>query len=248
MGYADQADHYTHFGYEMVALTPRCAVDLGYDVPEEDLSRAYIEVSGRKGFGVKADDLIDKLIAAVQPLVDEKQAASPEAERRQIAMQIAIGALRYFMLKYTRNSVIAFDFKDALSFEGETGPYIQYAAVRIRNIFRKGGTSPEAALAGLAESGTNLSGDENEDIWALWLRAGRFSLVLDQCIAASEPAYLAKHAFQLAQEFATFYHNHPVLKEEDPARKTFLLATAAVTLRELVRSLALLGIESPEAM
>jgi arginyl-tRNA synthetase len=251
MGFEEQADHYTHFGYEMVALTPRCAVDLGYDVPEEDLGRAYIEVSGRKGFGVKADDLIDKLIAAVQPLVDEKQSASPEPVRRQIATQIAIGALRYFMLKYTRNSVIAFDFKDALSFEGETGPYIQYAVVRIRNIFRKGGTTPEAALAELAvlaELGTHLSGDDNEDIWALWLRAGRFSLVLDQCIDASEPAYLAKHAFQLAQEFANFYHKHHIINEEDPARKTFLLATAAVTLRELVRSLTLLGIESPEAM
>src|SRR5208337_1728140 len=103
MGHAKEADHYTHFSYEMVALTPRCAIDLGYDVPEEDLSRAYIEVSGRKGFGVKADDLIDTLIATVQPLVDEKQASNPEPVRQQIARQIAIGALRYFMLKYTRN-------------------------------------------------------------------------------------------------------------------------------------------------
>ncbi len=254
MGHAAEADHYTHFSYEMVALTPRCAEELGYTVSEEDKKKTYIEVSGRKGFGVKADDLIDKLIAAVQPLVDEKQAASAEPVRRRIATQIAIGALRYFMLKYTRNSVIAFDFKDALSFEGETGPYIQYAAVRIRNIFRKGGTSSEAELAKfakLAESGNQqawLSGEENEDIWSLWLRAGRFSLILDQCIAASEPAYLAKHAFQLAQEFATFYHNHHILTEEDASKKTFLLATAAITLRELIRALALLGIESPEAM
>ena len=93
-----------------------------------------------------------------------------------------------------------------------------------------------------------LSGEENEDIWSLWLRAGRFSLILDQCIAASEPAYLAKHAFQLAQEFATFYHNHHILTEEDAGKKAFLLATAAITLRELVKALALLGIESPEAM
>lgn len=263
MGHTKEADHYTHFGYEMVALTPRCAVELGYEVADEDLGRPYIEVSGRKGFGVKADDLIDKLIATVQPLVDEKQAASPEPVRQQIATQIAFGALRYFMLKYTRNSVIAFDFKDALSFEGETGPYIQYAVVRIRNIFRKGGTTAEEVLEYFAKTASQqvsvsasqppglakfLSGEENEDIWALWLRAGRFSLVLDQCIAASEPAYLAKHAFQLAQEFANFYHKHHILTEEDPARKTFLLATAAVTLRELVRSLALLGIESPEAM
>ncbi len=253
MGYNEQADHYTHFSYEMVALTPRCAVDLGYTVSEEDRKKPYIEVSGRKGFGVKADDLIDKLIAAVQPMVDEKQAASPAPVRREIANQIAIGALRYFMLKYTRNSVIAFDFKDALSFEGETGPYIQYAVVRIRNIFRKGNITPEAVLAEFARSSeANLSayltGDANEGIWALWLRAGRFSLVLEQCIAASEPAFLAKHAFQLAQDFAGFYHDHHILTEEDPARKIFLLATAAIALRELVRALGLLGIESPEAM
>jgi arginyl-tRNA synthetase len=281
MGYTEQADHYTHFSYEMVALTPRCAEELGYSISDEDKKKSYIEVSGRKGFGVKADDLIDKLIAATRAEVDTRQTGgageNAEAERQKIARQIAIGALRYFMLKVTRNSVIAFDFKDALSFEGETGPYIQYAVVRIRNIFRKGDTTPEAALAEFAqqfgdvkghdfsravETAKNggalapegsvlasfLSGEENEDIWSLWLRAGRRSQVLEQCIATSEPAYLAKHAFQLAQEFANFYHRHHILTEEDPARKIFLLATAAITLRELVASLALLGIESPEAM
>ena len=256
MGHTEQADHYTHFSYEMVALTPRCAIDLGYDVSEEDRARPYIEVSGRKGFGVKADDLIDKLIAATRAEVDARQTGHDETERQTIATQIAIGALRYFMLKFTRNTVIAFDFKDALNFEGETGPYIQYAVVRIRNIFRKGNTTPEAVLADFAELVASdqtritqfLSGESNRDIWALWLRAGRSSQVLDQCIATSEPAYLAKHAFQLAQEFAAFYHDHHILTEEDPARKIFLLATAAVTLRELVASLALLGIESPEAM
>jgi arginyl-tRNA synthetase len=251
MGHTAQADHYTHFSYEMVALTPRCAVDLGYTVSDEDLSRPYIEVSGRKGFGVKADDLIDKLIAATREEVEKRQTSRDEAERQRIAEQVAIGALRYFMLKFTRNSVIAFDFKDALSFEGETGPYAQYAAVRIRNIFRKGGTTPEAELARLAEIdelGSYLSGEENEDIWALWLRAGRRSLVLDQAIGASEPAYLAKHAFQLAQEFNNFYHKHHILTEEDAGKKTFLLATAAVAFRELVTVLGWLGIETPEAM
>jgi arginyl-tRNA synthetase len=253
MGYTAQADHYTHFGYEMVALTPRCAVEMGYDVSEEDLTRPYIEVSGRKGFGVKADDLIDKLIAATRAEVDARQTGGAEAEsgRQQIAEQIAIGALRYFMLKFTRNSVIAFDFKDALSFEGETGPYIQYAVVRARNIFRKAGTTPEAEIAALADLegiAAYLEGEAVEDIWALWLRAARRTLVLEQCIATSEPAYLAKHAFQLAQEFSNFYHKHHILSEEDPARKTFLLATAAVALRELIVALSWLGIESPEAM
>jgi arginyl-tRNA synthetase len=251
MGYTEQADRYTHFSYEMVALTPRCAVELGYEVSAEDLARPYIEIKGRKGFGVKADDLIDKLIAAARAEVDARQTGRDEVERQKIAEQIAIGALRYFMLKFTRNSVIAFDFKEALSFEGETGPYIQYAVVRARNIFRKAGTTPEdelAKLAGLVEFGDYLHGDAAEDIWALWLCAARRTLVLEQCIATSEPAYLAKHAFQLAQEFNNFYHKHHILTEEDPARKTFLLATAAVALRELVLALSWLGIESPEAM
>jgi arginyl-tRNA synthetase len=250
MGHTEQADHYTHFSYEMVALTPRCAVDLGYTVSAEDLARPYIEVSGRKGFGVKADDLIDKLIAATRAEVDSRQTGRDETERQRIAEQIAIGALRYFMLKFTRNSVIAFDFKDALSFEGETGPYIQYAVVRARNIFRKSGLTPDAVLAEFAsiDPAKYLTGEAAEDIWALWLRAARRTLVLDQCITTSEPAYLAKHAFQLAQEFNNFYHKHHILTEEDPARKTFLLATAAITLRELVTVLSWLGIESPEAM
>jgi arginyl-tRNA synthetase len=252
MGYVDQANRYTHFSYEMVALTPRCAVELGYDVSEEDLARPYIEVSGRKGFGVKADDLIDKLIAATRAEVDARQ-TGPEEGRQRIAEQIAIGALRYFMLKYTRNTVIAFDFKDALSFEGETGPYIQYAVVRARNIFRKAGISPDAILDELPSLSNSdlaafIAAPEDADIWALWLRAARRSLVLDQCISTSEPAYLAKHAFQLAQDFNNFYHRHHILTEEDPARRTFLLATAAAVLRELILILSWLGIESPEAM
>ena len=250
MGHTAEADHYTHFSYEKVALTPRCALDLGFEVAPEDLNSPYILVSGRKGFGVKADDLIDTLIKATRAEVDARQTGRDDEERQQIAKQIAIGALRYFMLKFTRNSVIAFDFKDALSFEGETGPYIQYAVVRARNIFRKGATTPEAVLREFigADAGAFLVGDDAEDIWALWLRAGRRALVLDQCIATSEPAYLAKHAFQLAQDFNNFYHKHHILTEEDHERRMFLLATAAVALRELVTVLGWLGIESPEAM
>ncbi len=251
MGHVDQANRYTHFSYEMVALTPRCAVDLGYSVSEEDLKRPYIEVSGRKGFGVKADDLIDKLIEAARIKVLEKNPELDEGNLKEISTQVAVGALRYFMLKFTRSSVIAFDFKDALSFEGEAGPYIQYAAARYCSVFRKAQTTPESAISALAELqdiGKYLEGEAAEDIWSLWLRAARRSLVLEQCIASSEPAYLAKHAFQLAQEFNNFYHKHHILTEEDPARKAFLLATAAVALRELVLALSWLGIESPEAM
>jgi arginyl-tRNA synthetase len=250
LGYTDQADHYTHFSYEMVALTPRCALELGYEVSEEDRARPYIEVSGRKGFGVKADDLIDKLLAATRSEVDQRHPELSEPERIATARAIAVGALRYFMLKYTRNSVIAFDFKDALSFEGETGPYIQYAVVRTRSIFRKADTRPEESLAAVADldPAPYLSGEENDAIWQLWLRASKTSLLLEQCIATAEPAYLARYAFQLAQDFSNFYRKHHILTESDPARRTFLLATAAVAQRELIRSLDWMGISAPEIM
>jgi arginyl-tRNA synthetase len=250
LGYTEQAARFTHFSYAMVVLTPQCALDLGYELSEEDRARPYIEVSGRKGFGVKADDLIDKLIAATRAEVDSRHPELSEEEREATARSIAVGALRYFMLRYTRNSVIAFDFKDALSFEGETGPYLQYAVVRTRSIFRKAGATPEEALAGLSgvDVAQYLGGESSEGIWEVWLRAAKTTLLLDQCISTAEPAYLAKHAFQLAQDFSNFYRLHHILSEEDPVRKKLLLATAAVTQRELTRSLAWLGISAPEVM
>jgi arginyl-tRNA synthetase len=254
LGYHEQAEHYTHFSYEMVALTPRCAAELGYKLSDEDKGRAYIEVSGRKGFGVKADDLIDRLIASAQQEVDARHPQLSEAERTTIAMQIAIGALRYFMLKFTKSSVIAFDFKEALSFEGETGPYTQYAVVRATNIFRKGGFDPDEFGNNPAErvSGTDLAnylrGETGSEIWELWLAAAKTSYVVDQCIATAEPAFLAKHAFQLAQLFNAFYHRHPILTEADEGRKRFLLATVAVVRRELTRVLGVMGIRVPPVM
>ena len=250
LGHGEAAEHYTHFSYEMVALTPRCAAELGYTLSEEDKARSYIEVSGRKGFGVKADDLLDQLISSAKKEVDSRHPQVTDAERLQIAKQIAIGALRYFMLKYTKQSVIAFDFKEALSFEGETGPYAQYAVVRATSIFRKAGVDAEAFAANLspAELSTYLAGSEADEIWELWLAAAKTSYVIDQAIATTEPACLAKHVFQLAQLFNTFYHRHPILGEADEERKQFLLATVAVVRRELIRTLAVMGITVPPVM
>jgi arginyl-tRNA synthetase len=253
LGHAEAANHYTHFSYEMVALTPRCAAELGYALSEEDKARSYIEVSGRKGFGVKADDLLDQLIASAKKEVDGRHPQISEAEREQIAKQIAIGALRYFMLKFTKQSVIAFDFKEALSFEGETGPYAQYAVVRATSIFRKAGVdvdgfTAEAAKGGSAELGQFLAGESGNEIWGLWLASAKTSYVIDKCVLTTEPAYLAKHVFQLAQLFNTFYHRHPILTEPDEKRKRFLLSTVAVVRRELIRTLAVMGITVPPVM
>jgi arginyl-tRNA synthetase len=259
LGHGEAADRYTHFSYEMVALTPRCAAELGYTLSDEDKGRSWIEVSGRKGFGVKADDLLDALIGAAGMEVDARHPELSAAERSSIATQLAIGALRYFMLKFTKPSVIAFDFKDALSFEGDTGPYAQYAVVRASNIFRKGGFDPDA-FCGLAATGDAasrvstedfakyLGGESGNDIWELWLAAAKTSYIVSQCIATTEPAYLAKHAFQLAQLFNTFYHRYPILTEADEGRKKFLLATAGVVRRELIRVLAAMGITVPPVM
>jgi arginyl-tRNA synthetase len=248
LGYEEQARHYTHFSYEMVALTPRCAAELGYEIAAEDSGKAYIEVSGRKGFGVKADDLIDRLIAASRQEVDSRHPGMAEAERAGIAQQVAVGALRYFMLKFTKNSVIAFDFKDALSFEGDTGPYAQYAVVRATNIFRKGNVDPEAALRGKIDYEKFLAGEAGNELWELWLTAAKLSQVVEQCIATTEPAHAAKFAFQLAQVFNNFYHRHHILTEADAERKKFLLATAAVVRRELIRTLELMGMVVPTVM
>jgi arginyl-tRNA synthetase len=250
MGYTEAADNYTHFSYEMVALTPRCAIDLGYTISEEDRGKSYIEVSGRKGFGVKADDLLDRLIAAAKAEVDTRHPEIEATERLTIATQIAVGALRYFMLRFTRNTVIAFDFKDALSFEGETGPYVQYAIVRAANIFRKANTTEAESLAAMATLDlTNLlDTEEGSSLWETWLLASKLTLLIEQCIATAEPAYLAKYAFQLAQQFNNFYHRHHVLNETDPTRKALLLATAAVAQREMTRALSYLGIEAPPVM
>jgi arginyl-tRNA synthetase len=252
LGHGEAAGRLTHFSYGMVVLTPRCAAQLGYDLTEEEKSRPWIGVSGRKGFGVKADDLLDRLIASAKSEVDSRHPQLTEPERLEIATQIAIGALRYFMLKYTKQSVIAFDFKDALSFEGETGPYAQYAVVRATSIFRKAGVDADEFTAQTKLSGTELAsylnGEGGNEIWELWLAASKTSYVIGQCIATTEPAYAAKHVFQLAQLFNTFYHRVPILSEADEKRKEFLLATVAVVRRELIRSLGVMGITVPPVM
>jgi arginyl-tRNA synthetase len=254
LGHNEAADHYTHFSYEMVALTPRCAAELGYQLSEEDKARSYIEVSGRKGFGVKADDLLDQLITSAKKEVDSRHPQLTDAERQAIATQIAIGALRYFMLKFTKQSVIAFDFKEALSFEGETGPYGQYAVVRATSIFKKADLDPDTfcrdVVGNVSAEGFAkfLSGEKADEFWELWQAAAKTSYIVKQSIDTTEPAYLAKHAFQLAQLFNAFYHRHPILSEPDEQRKQFLLATVAVVRRELIRILHVMGITVPPVM
>jgi arginyl-tRNA synthetase len=254
LGYEEQANRSVHFSYEIVALTPRCAAELGYTLSEEDAKKPYVEVSGRKGLGVKADDLLDRLEAAARAEVDERHPDTPDMERAAIAHAIAIGALRYFLLKFTRTATIAFDFKDALSFEGETGPYCQYAVVRARNIFRKlRDEQPDFDVSSLEIVDASVAaglfaGSDGNAFWELAFLAASLDTQIDAAVAAQEPAFVAKYSFQLAQAFNLFYHHHHILTENDPAKKKFLLQLSRLVEVQLVAALELLGIESPEKM
>jgi arginyl-tRNA synthetase len=249
LGHEDAAKNSIHFAYEIVALTPRCAAELNYELSPEEAKKPYVEVSGRKGFGVKADDLIDKLEAAALSEVQQRHPEMSEKEQKRTAHAIAVGALRFFLLKVTRNSIIAFDFKDALSFEGETGPYCQYAVVRIRGIRRKGAeAATHTAKLNMDTAGQFLAGADSAALWELLLSGGSLDYAVDAAIATQEPSFVAKYAFQLAQAFNNFYHKHHILSEADEQKRAFLLQLTEFVEAQLVRALSLLGIEAPEKM
>jgi arginyl-tRNA synthetase len=224
---------------------------LGFVLCVVDLNRLWVVVSGLLGVGNKADDLIDQVIAEARREVESRHPDQTEEFRQQIAEQIGIGALRYFLLKYTCTAVIAFDFQEALSFEGETGPYVQYAVVRARNIFRKlkeeGGQFYPSAVTPTVLA-RFLAPPDGDAFWQLLYLASQWEMVAEQAISTTEPAAVAKYAFQLAQAFNNFYHRFRILTEADETRKAFLLWLVQVVDLHLTRTLDLLGIEVPEAM
>jgi len=249
LGHAEAAKNSIHLSYEIVALTPRCAAEMGYELSPEEAKKPYVEVSGRKGLGVKADDLIDQLEDAALREVQQRHAEMSVDEQKRTAHAIAVGALRFFLLKFTRNAIIAFDFKDALSFEGETGPYCQYAVVRIRGIRRKGADAGAARVAVTPETAHKfLASADGNGLWEVLLAAGSLDYAVDAAIVAQEPAFVSKYAFQLAQAFNNFYHKHHILSEADEQKRAFLLGLTELVEAQLVRALNLMGIDAPEKM
>ncbi len=253
--YEAQAAQSVHFSYEMVALSPQSLSELGYAASDEEKDRAFLEVSGRKGLGVKADDLLDRLEAKALAEIEKRGPDRPEDERRKTARDIATGALRYFMLKYARNSVIVFDFEEALSFEGETGPYLQYTAVRLASIFRKleerfglseADIVPPAGGAPLIPAG--LPERETADVWDLALTAASLEEEVLRSVAALEFSHLAKFAFLLCQKFNGYYHKYPVLAEENTEVRGFRLVLLRMVRAQLRAALGLMGIPPPERM
>jgi arginyl-tRNA synthetase len=254
LGYHEQASHSVHYSYEMVALSHSTARDLGYDT-SADADRPFVEVSGRKGLGVKADDLIDRLTDKASQEVASRNPEFSAEETRRIAESIAIAAVRYFMVKFSRGKVIVFDIDEALSFEGESGPYLQYAVVRGNNIFNKLkerlGLDERAVIAALgntpAETLTSGS-DESHEVWGLILEAARLDEVVDQAVRTLELSVVAKYAFGLAQSFNAFYHRYPILNEENPNARIWRAAAVALCRNQLGRALNLMGCTVPVRM
>ena len=253
IGHPQEAARLKHFSYEMVALSHATAKELGF-APEpgsEDAKKPFVEVSGRKGLGVKADDLIDRVIDKAFVEVQRRQPELPHDEQRNIAEQIGVAAVRYFLVKFSRTTVIAFDIDEALSFEGESGPYLQYAVVRANNIFQKLnerlGLDETAVLSPLASAPVDALNSDPE-LWGLVLEASRLDEIVEQVVRSLEFAVLAKFGFGLAQMFNAFYHRAQILNEERDEVRRWRAAAVAYYRQQLTKVLDLMGVAVPPRM
>ncbi len=216
----EQAKKCHHLGYGFVSL------------PEGAMS-------ARRGHVVLFKEVADEAIRRVLKESAEKNPDLPEEKRRDVAMQVGMGALAYAMLSVDNNKDIVFDINEALSFEGHTGPYIQNAHVRASSILRKAGQLPQAASFEYP-----LSAHEIELIEMV----SRFPGVVAQAADEYRPLVLATYAFELATAFHSYYHVVPVLQaESEPMRQARLRLTAAAK-QTLANALQLLAIRAPEVM
>jgi len=249
LGHDDHADNSIHFAYEMVALSPATAKSLGLELKEGDEDKAYLEMSGRKGLGVKADDLLDELESKAKEKISGERSTGNEEDDIALARQIAIAALRYFMLKFGRNKVIAFDLAEALAFEGETGPYLQYSTVRVNNIFRKMEERGLDPMLGKDQLDRVAVGDDLPDeMWEIVRLSAETPAAVRRAVESLELSILTKHAFDLAQKFNTFYHKFPIVNEADPAERQRRALVADIFRRTMLVIFSLLGIPMPERM
>jgi arginyl-tRNA synthetase len=254
LGFGREADASVHFAYEMVALTPKTVRRLHdeygdeYRLSEEDERKAFVEMSGRKGQGVKAHDLLETMVGQALAQIREREPQLPPEVARLRARAIAVGALRYFMLKFGRNKILAFDFDEALNFEGDTGPYLQYSVVRVENIFRKLETMGIASSIDAASAARLAAVEWPDDLWEIFLEVSRITDVVERALSTLELAAVARHTFSLAQLFSQFYHRHPIAQERDEGLRAQRIAVARAFHSGLGLLLSLLGIPSPERM
>ncbi|HUF17922.1 MAG TPA: arginine--tRNA ligase [Thermoanaerobaculia bacterium] len=255
LGFTEEASRSIHFSYEMVALTPETARTLGMNVRDEDASRVFLEMSGRKGLGVKADDLLDAMEAKATEAItsglsgEGKDAGEAGLDTAALGKEIAVGALRYFMLKYGRNKVIAFDFNEALTFEGDSGPYLQYSTVRAENIFRRmkeRGVDPMVDDASIDQ--LTIGGEMADEMWEIVRMSAETPGAVRRAVDALELSILTHHLLELAQRFNSFYHKFPILNETDPAERQRRAACAEVFRQTMHRALSLIGVPVPARM
>ncbi len=251
LGHQREAENSIHFSYEMVALTPDTAKALGMEISAEDATRAYIEMSGRKGLGVKADDLLNTLEQKATDAVREgvKAEGLSDDEMRTLGNQVAIAALRYFMLKFGRNKVIAFDFGEALTFEGDSGPYLQYSTVRVQNIFRK---MKERGVDALLEDREldklTLNEGITDEMWELVRLSADLPSSIRRAVDSLELSVITHDLLTLAQKFNSFYHRFPILNEKDDDERQRRAVCAEIFRRTMVGAMGLLGIPVPVRM
>ncbi len=247
LGHTREAGESIHFAYEMVALSARTAAQLGFS------GDAVLEMSGRKGIGVKADDLLDQLEAKSRAEIaarrgDGDTEGKADRDTELLARQIATAALRFFMARATTTRVIAFDIDEATAFEGETGPYLQYSIVRARNIRRRlaeEGLPHEVGGARAAQLPIEAWPD---DLWDLVLLASGCQETVERAATTLELSLIARHAVNLAQKFHAIYHRHPILHEENADLRNARLAATQIFVRSLEALAEILGVPLPERM
>jgi len=251
LGHSAAAEASHHLAYEKVVLSPATARALGYEVGDD----AAVKVSGRKGLGVKADDLLDLLVEKARREIDSRDPGRDPADCERTAAAIATGAIRYFLLKFGRTKVITFDMEEALAFTGETGPYIQNSVVRARSIFAKleaeghsvGALTEHALRSDLAGF---LSGDEGDEVWSLLLLMARSDEVAEQAIRAEDVSLLAKHVFSVAQAFHSYYQKpgYSLLHAQNEGMRAFRTLVVDAFNRHMGLLTDLLGIPLPDRM
>jgi arginyl-tRNA synthetase len=220
-----EADNSIHLSYEVVALTPDAALELGVAIEE---GRESVALSGRRGIEVRADDLLDRAIARL----------NANARDAQTARTVAAGAVRYYLLKFSLNQIIAFDFDEALRVTGDTGVYLQYAHARAAGILRKV-SNDDAELATPAA----LHPAERELLHSI----EAYARALTETALALSPSLLTTYAFSLASAFSDFYEHTPaIVREEDPAVRRFRRELVAATRATLADALRTLGMAAPD--
>jgi len=247
LGHPEASANFIHFSYEMVALTPACVREMGLKLDAGEESKPYIEVSGRKGRAVKADELISMLNEKSLHEVQSRNPQLAEGEARELARVIAVAALRYFMVKFSLNTVIAFDFKEALNFEGDSGPYLQYTMVRLNSILKKMAAAGLETMAPLASLDL-LTGQERDLYWEMILNLSLLENQVEFALANHELSSLAEYAYGLCQKFNHYYHLFPVLAEKDPQVRALRLVLVRIFKNRVGKLLAVLGIDVPEKM